>query len=157
MIYIYTSVNLCISMHSMCIEQRIQRKKVWWTRIYCFRTVYPIVYLNIMYLSKRCDFSESVLKPRACVPEHGLGILRSASKAAFYICMPTDTQGLTEASKGPQRQQSSTEAQQRPNRSPAEAHSSPQSPSRGPGMQSICFYVFSRVCDLYMFSRAKVK
>ena len=119
--------------------------------------MYPIVYLNIMYLSKCCDFSESILKPRACVPEHGLGILRSASKAAFYICMPTDTQGLTVASKGPQRQQSSTEAQQRPNRSPAEAHSSPQSPNRCPGMQSLCFYVFSRVCDLYMFSRATVK
>ena len=131
------------SMHSMCIEQTIYRKRAWWTRIYCFRTVYPIVYLNIMYLSERCDFSGSVLKPKACVPDHGLGILQSASKAVLYICMPTDTQGLTD-SKGPQRKES-TQAQQRPNRSPAEAYSSPQSPGRGPGMQSMCFYVFSRV------------
>ena len=59
-----------------------------------------------MYLSKHCDFSESVLKPRACVPEHGLGILRSASKAAFYMRAHRDPR----AQRGQQRKQRPTEA-----------------------------------------------
>ena len=36
------------------------------------------------------------MKPRACVLEHGLGIFRLASKTAFYTCVPTESQGLTE-------------------------------------------------------------
>ena len=43
--------------------------------------------------------SEFVSKPRACVLEHGLGIFRLASKTAFYICVPAESQGLTEIAR----------------------------------------------------------
>ena len=36
------------------------------------------------------------MKPRACILEHGLVIFRLASTTAFYTCVPTESQGLTE-------------------------------------------------------------
>jgi hypothetical protein len=77
-------------------------------------------------------------------------------KLHFTCACPQGHKG----SQRPAKAHRGNRAPQRPSRDPTEAQQRPtvahRVPAEAPGMQFICFYVFSRVCDLYMFSRAEV-